>query len=452
MAGASDKARFYLERSVPELHEYERKGIFSKEEITSIAKKRSDFEHVLNARASHPSDYARYATYEMNLEALRKKRINRLGIKAGGHAGQRRIFFILDRAVRKFPGDIGLWMQYIEFARAEKAIKKLNEILTSVLRMHPTKPELWTYAARYAFESQADMTNARSYMQRGLRFCRSSRALWLEYAKLEMSYVAKIAGRQHILGLDIDRAKKQDAAGDKSDADMITLPEVTTEDINPSLGKDDAVDETALQNLASTPALTGAIPMAIFDAAMKEFKDDPALGEQFFDVFAEFDQVPCTKKILQHVVDHMLQHSPNAIPTLACYFRLPIVGVDPASAAFPSALGQCLERIRSALKQSPQVKAPLAERAIVWLLPLLRLDELDPAVHKVMSSSLRQFSKALAPGSSANTAAEGGKLAGIVGKLEQDKRHEDAQLLLSYGSKQRNSTDRLLHVQASISG
>jgi len=30
MAGASDKARFYLEQSIPELQEYERKKIFSK--------------------------------------------------------------------------------------------------------------------------------------------------------------------------------------------------------------------------------------------------------------------------------------------------------------------------------------------------------------------------------------------------------------------------------------
>lgn len=30
MAGASDKARFYLEQSIPELQEYERKSIFSK--------------------------------------------------------------------------------------------------------------------------------------------------------------------------------------------------------------------------------------------------------------------------------------------------------------------------------------------------------------------------------------------------------------------------------------
>lgn len=35
MAGASDKARFYLEQSIPELQEYERKNIFTKVEPSS---------------------------------------------------------------------------------------------------------------------------------------------------------------------------------------------------------------------------------------------------------------------------------------------------------------------------------------------------------------------------------------------------------------------------------
>ena len=122
MAGASDKARFYLEQYVPELQEYERKQIFTREEIGAIASKRSDFEHILNARGSKPADYARYATYEINLDSLRKKRCKRLGIKgAKGYSGQRTVFFILDRGTKKFPGDMGLWMQYIQFCQKEKA-------------------------------------------------------------------------------------------------------------------------------------------------------------------------------------------------------------------------------------------------------------------------------------------------------------------------------------------
>lgn len=37
MAGASDKARFYLEQSVPELHEFLRKKIFSEVNIQSAS-------------------------------------------------------------------------------------------------------------------------------------------------------------------------------------------------------------------------------------------------------------------------------------------------------------------------------------------------------------------------------------------------------------------------------
>ena len=131
MAATTDRARFYLEQYVPELQEWSQKGIFSRDEITSITKKRSDFEHILNARGSTPADYARYATYEMNLDALRKKRCKRLGVKAsafGGQSSQRTVFFVLDRATKKFPGDMGLWMQYINFCKKEKAGKTARKM------------------------------------------------------------------------------------------------------------------------------------------------------------------------------------------------------------------------------------------------------------------------------------------------------------------------------------
>jgi U3 small nucleolar RNA-associated protein 6 len=116
--------------------------------------------------------------------------------------------------------------------------------------------------------TQADITNARSYMQRGLRFCKNSEYLWLEYAKLETIYVGKIAGRRKILGLDVDHSKTEAVNGGDEDVDMITLPQVTAEDINPSLAQDDGVDEVALQNLASAPILTGAIPLAVCHEAV----------------------------------------------------------------------------------------------------------------------------------------------------------------------------------------
>ncbi|KAF2121782.1 hepatocellular carcinoma-associated antigen 66 [Lophiotrema nucula] len=440
MAGPSDKARFYLESTVDELNELERKKIFSREEITSIAKKRSDFEHIINARGSHPSDYVRYIEYEKNLDALRRKRIKRLGVRSTG-SGQRTIFFIFNRATRKFSGDLDLWFMYIEFARKEKAYKKLNEIFTSVVRLHPTNPDVWTYAAKYFMDTQADITNARSYMQRGLRFCKNSEYLWLEYAKLETIYIGKIAGRRKILGLDSDRT--QAIVEDDGDADMIALPSITAEDINPSLRKEDGVDEIALHNLASAPVLTGAIPIAVFDSAMKQFKGDAELAEQFFGMFAGFDQLPCLKRILQHILDFLQQKAPEAVHTAICEAGMRLLGLQPTSPDFPSALGDSLEIIESALGKNSKNNSRLSESAIRQLLPFLRAcdtEMTDPAIETVLVASLHKYTKLLGRASEKLT---GDAIADLVGSLQRDGKAADAARLVQSSMKKFGSNERL---------
>ncbi|KAJ5891087.1 U3 small nucleolar RNA-associated protein 6 [Penicillium subrubescens] len=387
MSVATDKARFFLEQSVPELKEYERKKLFTKDEITSIIKKRSDFEHKLNARGAAPIDFVRYFEYEMNLENLRKKRVKRMGIRTAGHSGQRRIYFILDRATRKFHGDLNLWIQYIEYARKQKANKKLSIIFTDALRFHPTSAELWVYAAKYVLDDHADMSQARSYMQRGLRFCKSSRDLWLQYAKLELIYIAKLIARQRILGLDEERPVQVETAGDEM-GDMVALPDITDEDINPTRN-DGEVDQQALQNLNSTPALTGAIPSAIFDAAMKNFHNEDRFGAEFYEMVLEFQDTPCFQKILGHVVDTMRAHKPTSPRTQICYIKFPTAGVHVTSAEFPRALGSSLARLKeSALTHD------LAQEVVSWLQPLADTEDLDPSLKKVIQATLRTAERA----------------------------------------------------------
>ncbi|KAE8148181.1 U3 small nucleolar RNA-associated protein 6-domain-containing protein [Aspergillus avenaceus] len=391
MSAATDKARFFLEKSVPELKEYERKKIFSKDEISAIVKKRSDFEHKLNARGAQPSDFVRYAQYEMNLDTLRRKRVKRLGVRGAGYSGQRRIFFILDRATRKFHGDIGLWIQYIEYARSQKAFKKLSTIFTDALRLHPTNPDLWIYAAQYSLDDHADMTQSRSYMQRGLRFCKNSRKLWVHYAKLELIYVAKLVARQRILGLDkeIEPPKQQDASFEDNDVDMIALPQITGEDINPSAGNSDGVDQVALKNLEASPAMTGAIPLAIFDTAMKHFQQDAQFGREFFDMVFEFHDLPCMPKILEHTVHAMQQFSPVSHHTHICYIKLPTAGLQATSPGFPRALIVSFARLKEH-RENPAV----AREAINWLQPLENA-AIDPSLQKAIAATVRNAERVL---------------------------------------------------------
>lgn len=382
MAAASDKARYFLEQSVPELKEFERKGIFSPEEITSIARKRSDFEHKINARGSTPADYARYAEFEINVDALRRKRVKRLGIKSTAYNGKRRVFFVFDRGTRKHPGDLRLWMESIEFAKKQKAYKKLLEIFATVLRLHPTKADLWIHAAQFAVDEHGDMTEARAYMQRGLRFCKSNRAMWLEYARLEMSYIAKIHARREILGITEKRPEEAEEAVD--DENILRLPKLTAMDINPDTEGDDA-DTSALENLESIPALSGAIPIAIFDAAMAHFQD-PRFAYDFFNMVLDYDDIPACRKIAQHVEAHMMKDSSQSWYSQACHIQLPLVSVPPSSPEFPPAFRESLVRFKQA-RQNTRM-AEIAPWAKSWLQKLIQTPDLDPGIDAVGKSVL----------------------------------------------------------------
>lgn len=439
-AAASDKARFYMEQSVPELQEYARKGIFTTAEITAIARKRSEFEHLINMPgAATPSDFARYAAYEMNLDALRKRRSKRIGAKTTTFTGQKKTFFVLERGVRKFQGDMGLWMQYLTYCRDEAANKKLAKALTQCLRLHPLKWEIWVWAAQYYVERQADMTTARSYMQRGLRFCKNERKLWLEYAKLEMIYVAKIAARRHILGLDVARQTKTLVESNDNDADEIALPEITAEDINPELKKEtDAVDEAALQTLASTPALSGAIPRTIFDTALKHFNNDTVLAESFFGVFAAFADVPCTQTLLRHIVDSLEHSLPEkqkmGVSFYACSARLELFGVEASSPEFPVKLGSSLATLKRARDALPNRASEVAERCILILLPYTRMrEELDDGIVKVLDLSITQnlriLEKQVVAGKGHDRKPA---MVALTQKLESEGKKEELKLLLQF--------------------
>jgi U3 small nucleolar RNA-associated protein 6 len=277
-------------------------------------------------------------------------------------------------------------MQSIEYARKQKAHKKLSQILTNVLRLHPTKPDFWIYAAQFAMAEHADMTEARSYMQRGLRFCKNAKKIWLEYAKLEILYIAKIAARRQILGINGSSTTETPVQSlDDPDADVLMLHNATREDINPTLPDHDDIDQVALRTLESTPAMTGAIPVAIFDAGIAQFQNDPTFGKSFFDMCSEFENVPCLRKILNHIVDAMIGANPDAWQAQVCYVKVAVVGLDVSSPDFPLGLNVSLSRLKEILSRAKQ-RIDVAEDILGWVQAVLEKNDLDPAIRQVMSA------------------------------------------------------------------
>ena len=328
----------------------------------------------------------------MNLDSLRRKRTKRKGLKSGGHAGQRRIFFVLDRATKRFSGDIGLWMQYIDFARKQKANKKMSQILTTVLRLHPTNPELWIYAANYALDEKSDMTEARSCMQRGLRFCKQSKHLWTEYTKLEMMYISRIHARGHILGFQRPAERIADLGNGTVALPRIEANETDSEEF-------EYIDKEILEKLQETPALSGAIPIAIFDAAMKQFPSDSDLGKHLFETVALFQGIPCVARILRHIVQKLQDTNSSSPATMSCLFREPTSCVEISSGDFPAAVRGSLDRLKACLaalskSSNPQILARsrsiLARETIHWALGLLVHEDLDQDITKVLLALVKK--------------------------------------------------------------
>ena len=383
----------------------------------------------------------------MNLESLRRKRARRMGIKGTSHSGQKRISLILERGTRKFHGDVGLWMQYLQYSQQQKAYKKVGQIFTSLLRLHPTRPELWIIAAKYVMDDQGDMTAARSYMQRGLRFCKHSRELWLEYAKLELIYMAKIATRRKILGIDTDRQNLNFESGPEGDtADHITLPPITAEDINPNFVSDDPMNQKLLDKFGESPALTGAIPIAIFDAAMDVFHDIE-FGGRYFDLTASFEMMSSSAKILQHISDTLSSLNSNSPTAISCRIRRLLIGIHHQSPEFPIVFGSVVKQLKTSIDSQPSID--LIEKVTDWLLPYLAHMDLDQDIRTVL---LAIFANAIGQYRNAALIESGpssDRLAGYLEALYAGGLDSSASPLLSWSLEKWPSNTRLLTLQGS---
>ncbi|RYP15259.1 hypothetical protein DL765_005834 [Monosporascus sp. GIB2] len=401
MAGVPEKARFYLERAVPQLREFEEKGIFTPEEIRSLVRKRTDFEHLVLSPGNRPTDWLNYARWEKSLESLRAKRCRRLQIRtSSAHAGQGRVFAILERAVGRHQGSVELWKEYLAYARDMKATKRYRKVMTRALRLHPAKPELWVLAGRRSAAS-GDMPTARSFFMRGVRFCTRDLTVWLEYARCEMEWLERMEARKgkkggtettiRELAEHSDDEIRFDEDGSDNDDDVDENGRLVLPDPEKA-AKKKVFDDATAQKLEKNPALDGAIPLAIFDISKKQSFFNATVAEQYFDMFARFKKVSSQTRILQHVLDTMQEVYPNDPSTCYCYIQQPLVGVGINTPAYPKALREALARLKSTLATTTS-QPKLAEKVASWIEPVLASGDLDAGIRTVLEHTLRTLPK-----------------------------------------------------------
>ncbi|KIY65669.1 hypothetical protein CYLTODRAFT_400074 [Cylindrobasidium torrendii FP15055 ss-10] len=208
-----ERVHFQQEQMLAELKDLVEKNIFSLQETKAIMKKRTQFESSLVRRVAKKADFLRYAAYEMGLEQLRRKRVERLNIPRhpttiSDYALVRRQFHIFERALKRFRADVGLWVQYIELAKREGARTLVGRVTARALQLHPNSSALYIIAASNELDHQSPST-ARSLLQRGIRMNPESVDMWTEYVKMELGFIEGLRRRWGVLGLEEKQSAKE---------------------------------------------------------------------------------------------------------------------------------------------------------------------------------------------------------------------------------------------------
>lgn len=321
----SSKTRYYLEQCIPEVDDLVDKKLFSKNEVSLIMKKRTDFEHRLNSRGSSINDYVKYISYETSVDRLRQKRVKRIlqASKTNSISDwsiQQRIAFVYQRGCNKFPKELKFWAMYLHFLKNrgnQTSYKKIHSVYNELLRLHPTNIEVWISCAKYEYEIHANFKSSRVVFQNALRFNPDMSKLWYEYVKFELSFITKLINRRKVLGLINEREQEMDMLKErnekKGDQDEetgeISVPS-TGDVMKDRLNQLPEADMNMLGDDQTNPALRGDIALAIFDVCMK------SLAEQYIkkhEGYYAITDSKIDKELSKETVKFLLQTSKEYI-------------------------------------------------------------------------------------------------------------------------------------------
>ncbi|KAK5782474.1 hypothetical protein RI543_000027 [Arxiozyma heterogenica] len=267
----STKTRHYLEQFIPELDDLVEKGVFTKDEVSNIMKKRTNFEHRLNSRGSSINDYVKYIQYETNVEKLRVKRVHRI-------------------LQTNKTNNLKFWAMYLNFLKnrgVSTSYKKIHSVYNTLLKLHPNNVNIWISCAKYEYEKHANFKSCRSVFQNGLRFNPDVSKLWFEYIKFELNFITKLINRRKVMNLINEREQELDMLNeakekgpndeneDNDDQDSNIKTISTGDAMKDKLNELPEADMNMLGSQETNPALRGDIALTIFDIGMK------SLGEHY---------------------------------------------------------------------------------------------------------------------------------------------------------------------------
>jgi U3 small nucleolar RNA-associated protein 6 len=259
----------------------------------------------------------------------------------------------------------------------------LGRCLSRALQKHSSSAELWILAAQYEYEQNFNISGARNLLQLSLRLNPEKRKLWLEYAKLECLYILKIMERRRILGLDHTKEEVTEDRGE-FEGNEILLPTITQNELQTDV-RFDPLLVSPLTDVTKNPALTGAIPMAVYSSAITSRFDDISLAAGFYDVFAPFhSKLSFIDSSLATVKNHLEEVFRGRGKTLVVQVKYHARGITPLDKRFPGALREMMKTASVVDTIPVREQKEFREGLKMYLEEVLQMDGLDESLEKVI--------------------------------------------------------------------
>jgi U3 small nucleolar RNA-associated protein 6 len=169
-----------LEGAAFRAEELEAAKFFTTAEVRCMFRKRARFEYLLGRRGVPLAKYIQCIRFELgviNLLAIRKVLQNTIFTKLNfttyfsqeqqppvemnqcsiTRGLNRRVHLLYQRALRKFRGNVGIWLEFAAYCYANGNEALMSEVISHALQLNPTCAGLWSFSAFWEFKRMASI-------------------------------------------------------------------------------------------------------------------------------------------------------------------------------------------------------------------------------------------------------------------------------------------------------
>jgi U3 small nucleolar RNA-associated protein 6 len=191
--------------------------------------------------------------------------------------------------------------------------------------------------------------------------------------------------RRRVLGLDNAREETSEDKTDFADRNEIALPTITQNELQKVDVRLDPVLISPLTDVSTNPALSGAVPMAVYSSAVASRPGDISLAAGFYDIFASFHpRLSFASSAMDSIKEHLEMMFAERGKTLLVRVKDHARGITPLDRQFPSAIRAMMTTSSEATRLPEREQKEFRQAIGSYIDELLETTDLDESLSRVL--------------------------------------------------------------------